>query len=143
MWTGHRPLWRSVRLGRPAAPLKHNLREPGREAPDFSPGEYVTRCIYVLTVSSDINVARVYARHQNGGHDVPVEKIRSRYKKALALLPELINVCDVCHIYDNSGGAPVRIFKKRKTQFFYAESQLWIKQGIEELTNRCDLIPFP
>lgn len=43
--------------------------------------------IYGLTSSVDINVARVQAREALGGHGVPEEKIRSRYDKALALIP--------------------------------------------------------
>ena len=63
---------------------------------------YFVRCIYVLTVSSAINVMRVSVREAAGGHGVPEDKIRSRYAKALALIPELIGVCDVMHIYDNT-----------------------------------------
>lgn len=75
---------------------------------------YFVRCIYVLTVNPDINVSRVKSREQAGGHGVPEEKIRTRYDKALALLPELVPVCDVLHIYDNSD-VPFRIFKNEKS----------------------------
>ena len=44
---------------------------------------YFIRCIYVLTASPDINVARVKIREASGGHGVPEEKIISRYYKAL------------------------------------------------------------
>lgn len=46
---------------------------------------FFIRCIYVLTSNSDINVARVESRVENGGHSVPEDKIRSRYEKALSL----------------------------------------------------------
>lgn len=95
---------------------------------------YFIRCIYVLTVNSDINVSRVKSREQAGGHGVPEEKVRSRYDKAFALVPELISVCDVLHIYDNSN-IPFRIFKKRKTQYFYWENEFWSKEKIERLTG--------
>ena len=39
---------------------------------------YFIRCIYVLTASPDINVARVKIREASGGHGVPEEKVRSR-----------------------------------------------------------------
>lgn len=65
---------------------------------------------------------------------MPEEKVRSRYDKALALVPELISVCDVLHIYDNSN-IPFRIFKKRKTQYFYWENEFWSKEKIERLTG--------
>ena len=47
-----------------------------------------------------------------GGHSVPEEKIKSRYFKALALIPEWVEICDIVHIYDNTN-VPFRIFKKR------------------------------
>ena len=49
---------------------------------------------------------------------MPTEKILSRYHKALKLIPELLKICDICHIYDNSD-EPTRIFKKRKSEYFY------------------------
>ena len=82
---------------------------------------FFIRCIYVLTANPEINVHRVHARFASGGHSVPDEKIRSRYTKALNLLPELIQVCDICHVYDNSETA-FRIFKKRKENIFYWEN---------------------
>lgn len=95
---------------------------------------YFIRCIYVLTANPQINVSRVFVRTQSGGHSVPKEKILSRYDKALKLIPELLEVCDVCHIYDNSD-EPARIFKKRKSEYFYWENPFWKKADIESLTK--------
>ena len=66
-----------------------------------------------------INVFRVRARVEAGGHDVPEDKISSRFDKTLALVHEVVAVCDICHIYDNSEDRPYRIYKKRKGQSFY------------------------
>lgn len=97
---------------------------------------FFVRCYYVLTADPQINVARVNSRVFAGGHDVPVEKIISRYDKALALVHELIPICDVCHIYDNSLDAPYRIFKKRKDKCWYCvEKFLWLKEDIVALTG--------
>ncbi len=95
---------------------------------------YFIRCIYVLTSDYNINITRVKARAAIGGHDVPNEKIISRYKKALDLIPEIIEVCDICHIYDNSD-KPSRIFKKRKDLYFYWENSFWNKAKIENLVG--------
>lgn len=95
---------------------------------------YFIRCIYVVTDNPAVNVARVQARKFAGGHDVPKDKIISRYEKALKLVPALIKVCDVCHIYDNSD-KPFRIFKKRKDAFFFWENLFWDKSRIEQLTG--------
>lgn len=95
---------------------------------------FFIRCIYVLTANPKINALRVKSRALAGGHDVPEEKVFSRYEKALALLPELIQVCDICHIYDNTTEA-FRIFKKRKDKFFFWKNEFWPLSKIEQLTG--------
>ena len=95
---------------------------------------YFIRCIYVLTCNPNINVARVKSRESQGGHGVPEDKIISRYEKALVLIPELVKVCDVMHIYDNSD-VPFRIFKKRKTELFFWENEYWNEKNIHDLVK--------
>lgn len=95
---------------------------------------YFVRGIYVLTSNVDINIARVNARKALGGHGVPEEKIRSRYTKALELIPKLVEVCDILHIYDNTT-EPFRIFKKRKDAFFRWSNQYWSNDEIEKLSG--------
>ena len=84
--------------------------------------------------SPSIRRPTVKSRFALGGHDVPEDKILSRYSKALKLIPSLLDICDVCHIYDNTDDA-YRIFKKRKDEFFYWESEFWNKAQIEELVG--------
>ena len=95
---------------------------------------YFIRCIYVLTANPAININRIKARVANGGHSVPDEKVISRYYKALDLIPRLVEVCDVCHIYDNTN-LPVRIFKKRKDKVLFWASSEWSIEAIEKLTG--------
>lgn len=95
---------------------------------------YFIRCIYVLTKDVEINVMRVESRESSGGHGVPPDKIRSRYTKALNLIPQLVDICDIMHIYDNSI-KPVRIFKKRKTEYFYWQNEFWSEEEIHKLVN--------
>lgn len=96
---------------------------------------YFIRCYYVLTADPMINVLRVKSRVESGGHSVPEEKIISRYDKALTLIKELVKLCDICHIYDNSGSRPFRIFKKRKEEVYYDECDDWYVEDIEALTE--------
>ncbi len=96
---------------------------------------YFIRCYYILTADPAINVYRVKTRVEAGGHDVPEEKIISRYERALALVKDVVAVSDVCHIYDNSEQSPIRIFKKRKEQYFYDECEDWFEEDISLLTN--------
>ena len=95
---------------------------------------YFLKCIYVLTSDPNINKIRVDIREFMGGHSVPEEKIRSRYYRALNLIPELVKICDIVHIYDNTK-IPFRIFKKRKDVYFYWENKYWNYSNIEKLTG--------
>lgn len=96
---------------------------------------YFIRCYYILTADPMINVFRVQTRVEVGGHDVPEEKIISRYDRALALLKNVVAVCDICHIYDNSEARPYRIYKKRKEESFFDECDDWTKEDIFLLTQ--------
>jgi predicted ABC-type ATPase len=96
---------------------------------------YFIRGIYVLTANAELNVLRVQARKQSGGHDVPSEKVRSRYDKSLLNLPTFIDLCDVCHIYDNTKQEPKRIFKKKNREIFFWTTQLWTRSKISSLVN--------
>ncbi len=100
---------------------------------------YFIRCYYILTADPMINVWRVKARVESGGHNVPEEKIITRYDKALALVKDLIKVCDICHIYDNSASRPFRIFKKRKKWMYFEECDDWYFEDISALTGISDM----
>ncbi|WP_026670821.1 ATP-binding cassette domain-containing protein [Butyrivibrio sp. AE3006] len=62
------------------------------------------------------------------------DKIRSRYEKALEIIPQLVQICDILHVYDNSD-EPFRIFKKRKDIYFRWENDFWNADAIEKLTG--------
>lgn len=93
---------------------------------------YTVQCIYVLTCDENINVARVRARHIAGGHNVPEDKIRSRYHKALALLPSLVPVCDKILVYDNSD-TPSLIFCRDGTQTGLFPNEHWSETDLQKL----------
>ena len=95
---------------------------------------YFLRCIYVLTSDYRTNITRVNIRESMGGHSVPEDKIKSRYFKALDLLPKVIELCDIVHIYDNTN-VPFRIFKKRKDVYYHWENKYWDYSKIEKLTG--------
>ena len=103
---------------------------------------YFVRGIYVLTSDVEINIARVRVREALGGHGVPEEKIRQRYERALKLIPQLVEVCDVFHLYDNTD-KPFRIFKKRKERYYRWRNLFWSDTDIEMLTGVRDYTDYP
>lgn len=114
-----------------------NLLKPAMDyinADEIKKKGYFIRCFYILTAVPMINVFRFRARVKTGGHDVPENKIICRYDKALALVHEVVSVCDICHIYDNSEDRPYRIYKKRKECSYFDVCEDWTKEDIFSLT---------
>lgn len=63
---------------------------------------FFIRFFYVCTENPEINVLRITQRYLNGGHEVPISKIFSRYYKSLILSAQAIRFVDRAYIYDNS-----------------------------------------
>ncbi len=63
---------------------------------------FFIRLFFVSTESPAINAKRVANRVLNGGHDVPIPKIISRYDKSIANCIALAPYVDRLYIYDNS-----------------------------------------
>lgn len=82
---------------------------------------YCVAVLFVTTEDAEINVGRVKERHQQGGHDVPVDKVRARYGRCMALLPQYYNVADYLVIFDNS--------EERETTDGKGPKRLLVKEG--------------
>ncbi len=63
---------------------------------------FFIRLFYVCTSDPAINVSRIVQRYINGGHEVPISKIISRYYKSLVNAAEAISFVDWTYVYDNS-----------------------------------------
>ena len=65
---------------------------------------YKVYLYYICTESPEINIFRIKkVRVQQAGHDVPEDKIRSRYDRSLGLLYEASQMCYQAFYFDNSG----------------------------------------
>jgi predicted ABC-type ATPase len=58
--------------------------------------------IYIGIDNVEVNIDRVAQRVAQGGHNVPIEDIRRRYKRSLENLPIALQLADNASIYDNS-----------------------------------------
>ncbi|NLD92042.1 MAG: AAA family ATPase [Fibrobacter sp.] len=79
-----------------SAPDKINFIRMAKEAGFF------IRLFFVGTESPTINASRIAARVMEGGHDVPINKIVSRYSKSIANCCVATQITDRSYIYDNS-----------------------------------------
>jgi predicted ABC-type ATPase len=75
---------------------------------------YLVRVFYVATDDPRVNVGRVANRVARGGHDVPTDRITTRYEKSLAGLADAVEVADVARVWDNSDAKrPFRVVADR------------------------------
>jgi predicted ABC-type ATPase len=90
---------------------------------------YRTYLYYIATDDPAINVARVKARVNLGGHDVPEDKIVSRYARSLDLLMEAVKHSNRAYLFDNSRQGSER---------------LWVAEITEghDLELKCDPMPW-
>lgn len=93
---------------------------------------YFIKCVYVLTADPELNVYRVATRVSKGGHDVPIDKIIDRYSKSLANIKELMKLCDIMHVYDNTDSAQ-RIIRKHKDDISIFPNAFWDEESIINL----------
>jgi len=64
---------------------------------------YRTYLYFVATDDPAINISRVRNRVRLGGHDVPEDRIETRYHRSLDLLMEAIRQTNRAYVFDNSG----------------------------------------
>lgn len=90
---------------------------------------YRTYLYYIATEDPAINVARVKARVNLGGHDVPEDKIVSRYARSLDLLLAAVKNTHRTYLFDNS---------RQGTE------HLWVAEitDAKELEVKCDPMPL-
>ncbi len=90
---------------------------------------YRTYLYFVATKSYLINTERIKTRVKKGGHDVPSNKIKTRYFRSLDLLNSAIKLTRRAYIFDNSGaemkwiaevtdGKKIEIYSKTIPQWF-------------------------
>lgn len=63
---------------------------------------FFVRVFFVSTNHPSINASRIVQRVMKGGHDVPINKIISRYFKSIANCKVASQLADRTYIYDNS-----------------------------------------
>ena len=63
---------------------------------------FLTTLFFVSVDDPRINVERVKTRVGLGGHDVPLDRIVARYRRTMAVLPDIVAHVDRAFILDNS-----------------------------------------
>jgi len=63
---------------------------------------YAVFLVFIGLSGVELSIARVMQRVERGGHDVPDEKLHSRYPRTLANLRRAIPIVDEAFLFDNS-----------------------------------------
>ena len=92
---------------------------------------FFIRLFFIGTDNPQINASRVAQRVMQGGHDVPIQKIISRYYKSIANCSLISKTVDRLYVYDNSieYELPELLFRANEGQFVkqYAQMHEWAK----------------
>lgn len=94
---------------------------------------YTTYLYYIATESPYININRVENRVAKGGHDVPVQKIKSRYYRSLDLLLDALKAANRAYLIDNSKKSNFVIFEKKHDGMGYPQTNkmpLWFEKYV-------------
>jgi predicted ABC-type ATPase len=98
---------------------------------------YFIRLFFIGTDSPTINASRVAKRVLEEGHDVPIQKIITRYFKSIANCSVVSSIVDRLYIYDNSIDGLMAKLLFRSTDGIlckqYAEVNDWAKPIIENI----------
>lgn len=57
------------------------------------------------------------------------DKVVERYYKSINNIKELLNICDIMHVYDNTK-TPERIIRKHKDELSIYPNEYWTEQDI-------------
>lgn len=91
---------------------------------------YDVTLIYIGITGADLSELRVAQRVKHGGHDVPAEKLASRFERSLTNLKTALDVVPTIKIYDNSSPSnPYRLLavvEDRKLTVKVSDLPRWV-----------------
>lgn len=95
---------------------------------------FFIRLFFISTSHPSINASRIARRVMEGGHDVPIPKIVSRYNKSIENCKTVAPIVDRLYVYDNSVDG-----QDAKIQFRLTNGEL-AKVYVEEVPEWAQII---
>ncbi len=96
---------------------------------------YEIALLFVTTGDPELCCQRIAQRVAAGGHDVPREKVFSRFERTMGYLPEYIMLADRAEVFDNSGKGLVPIISKKGGAITVSDATLsfeWVRKYLHE-----------
>ena len=95
---------------------------------------FFIRIFFVSTDSPTINAARIAQRVMEGGHDVPISKIISRYQKSIINCQLITKMVDRLYVYDNSiDGQEAKILFRMKDGITFKQYETIIPNWAQKI----------
>ena len=99
---------------------------------------FFIRVFFISTSHPSINAARIAKRVMEGGHDVPIRKIISRYQKSIQNCRTIAPLIDRLYIYDNSindqdAKLQFRLTNGKIEKMYVGEPPEWAKNIIPDM----------
>jgi predicted ABC-type ATPase len=89
---------------------------------------YEIHVFFLWLRTSELALRRIADRVQKGGHDIPADVVRRRFRKGLANLAGIYRAAfDTVHVYDNSEAQLRRIAKREAGQWEVFDAELFEK----------------
>ena len=95
---------------------------------------FFIRLFFISTSHPSFNASRIARRVMEGGHDVPIPKIVSRYNKSIENCKTVAPVVDRLYVYDNSVDG-----QDAKIQFRLTNGEL-VKMYVEDVPQWAQII---
>lgn len=104
---------------------------------------YFIRLFFIATSSPAINASRIANRVMEGGHDVAISKIISRYQKSIINCCLIAPVVDRLYVYDNSvdnamASLQFRLSNGVLVKQYVDEIEEWAKRILKETEQNRD-----
>ena len=102
---------------------------------------FFIRVFFISTNHPSINASRIAKRVMEGGHDVPIRKIISRYTKSIINCESIAPLVDRLYVYDNSvndqdARIQFRLSNGRLEKMYVTELPTWAKNIIPTAPNQ-------
>jgi len=94
--------------------------------------DYYIRLFYIGISSAEESILRIENRVRKGGHNIPTEDVKRRWKKRFEDLIKILSFCNEVQLYDNENGF-VYVGEYRNGQIFTVGD--YIPDWIKELKN--------
>lgn len=105
---------------------------------------YFIRVFFISTSDPRINAARVAGRVMAGGHSVPIDKIISRYAKAMINLDAAITLAHRVYVYDNSvDNVEARLCARTSEGMLrkvYGDLPEWVGEALSDLPKHREFV---